>query len=176
MKFSKIFSIFLLCFAIGVYSIHGAEAKKPANKPANKNKIQDNSKSAKKNDIDNRLDTITFPAVNFKNVQLTDVIEYLNVRSSRFHPNSKSVRIKMVKGKRPDKGRASLAPLPNVTLNKKNVTLRQLLDEISKTTGYKYTVKKGHVEFERRYIGKDKNKDKKNKDKSKKSKSKGKNK
>ena len=47
-----------------------------------------------------------------------------------------------------------LKKLPLITLDMKNVTLRQLLDELKKQTKCNYKIEKDHVEFIHEYVKK----------------------
>lgn len=182
MKIFRIFSVVLLCFTVGIFSLSAAPAKNNNSKKTAPPKNSNNGKKpapkkniGKKNSIENRLEKTIFPSVVFIRVPLDQAIEMLSQRSSQLHPSGKSVRITIVKGKRPEKGRAKIAPMPDINLSKKNVSLKQILDEISKTAKFKYEIKKGHVEFIRPYVARDKGKNRgKDKGKSKNNKAKGK--
>lgn len=106
--------------------------------------------------IEKKLDTIVFPKIAVSDLAFELCVTEISRYSSRFDPSGTGVKVVFVREKHPAHYQKymRLEKLPPIRLNMKNVTLRQVLDELKKQSGCDYEVKKDHVEFIHKYVSK----------------------
>ena len=106
--------------------------------------------------IEQKLDSIIFSQITVENVTLEKCVAEISRSSGSFDAAGTGVKVVLFREKHPTHNQTymRLKKLPLITLDMKNVTLRQLLDELKKQTKCNYKIEKDHVEFIHEYVKK----------------------
>jgi hypothetical protein len=91
--------------------------------------------------LNEQLDCIIFPAVDWVEADIKAIIHFLRESTSRFSPNGKGVLFSHAFAEK------QIGHLPGVTLNLRNVSLRELLNSICFVTGWSYCIYPDKIVF-----------------------------